>query len=429
MAQPCRVEYEAQTTLDARKMVGGEVSRPVAHAALRQGLLAHEMGQVGYVDFHRARCGTQAVAGARLVALIAVLLDESRQALGVASGLTQVGDFALDDDALARGQRQSAGETVHFTEAALNALVGLENALDGLAHAIVAANSSPARGEVARSAGGGGVLQPTHLELGQGLEMLDEALGVVVEDDAGVEQIMRVENLLQLAHGGKGLLAPLILDKWRHVAARAVLGFERAVILLYHETCHVAHHRGIALHLALVAEELVDDEVVIALKSVAIDAGVLIAMVSDEALQFDGGLGQVFNGKGNVLNQTRGAHGSCTAHTGEDARADGPILAKDGRIGGEFDRDIGLEPRQASSDGVDALLQVFRRHGLGLGKDGGEVVIIARLDTLNLACIDILLVLQIDWIVDRGEREVVEHLGTLDHQVFLTHGDIVIAGV
>ena len=133
--------------------------------------------------------------------------------------------------------------------------------------------------------------------------MLDEALGVIVENDAGIEQILRVENLLQFAHSGKSLLAPLILDKGRHISARAVLSLERAVIFLDHEARHITHHRSIALHLALVTEKLVDDEVVVALKGMAVDAGILVTVVGDETLQFDGRLGQVIDSKGDVLDE------------------------------------------------------------------------------------------------------------------------------
>ena len=273
MSQARHVQCEAQSALDTSKMPCGKIACLITHTTLRQSLLAHEMSQVGDVDFHRARGGAQAVASTGLVALIAILLDEGLKSLGVTARLAQVGDFALDDDALARRERQATGEAIHLTEAALDALVSLEDTFYGLTGAVMAV-----------ALRGAGIVQPFHFQFGQGLEVLDEALGVVVEDDAGIEQIVRVENLLQFAHGGKSLFAPLILDKWRHVAARAVFGLQRAVIFLDHEACHVAHHRGITLHLALVAEELVDDEVVIALEGVAVYAGILIAVVGDEFL-------------------------------------------------------------------------------------------------------------------------------------------------
>ena len=65
-------------------------------------------------------------------------------------------------------------------------------------------------------------------------------------------------------------------------------------------------------------------------------------------------------------------------------------------------------------------------HGLRLGKNSCEIVVISWLDTFNLAVINILLVLQIDGIIDRSQRQVIEHLSTLDHQVLGTHLDIVV---
>ena len=392
MTQPCRVKHKTQTALDACKMARSKITRLVTHTAVRQRFHTHEVGQIGYIDFHRARGGTQAIAGTGLIALIAVLLNKSSQALRILSRLTQVGNFALDDDALARGQSQTTRQAVHLTEATLDTFVGLEDTLNSLTGAVVTVTLKGQRR-----------LEPAHLEFGQGLEMFDETFGVIVEDDAGVEQVIGVKYLLQLAHGGKSLLTPFILDKRSHVAACAMLRLQRAVIFLDHKASHVTHHGGIALHLALLAEELVDDEVVIALKGVAIDTGVRIAVVGNETLQFDGRLGQVLDGKGDVFDEARGAHGTCTAHAGEDARSDSPILSIDGRVGGKGYRDIGLELRQALGNGVNAMLQVLGRHGLSLGEDSSEVMVITRFHTLNLTSINVLLVLQIDRIIYRSQ--------------------------
>ena len=56
-------------------------------------------------------------------------------------------------------------------------------------------------------------------------------------------------------------------------------------------------------------------------------------------------------------------------------------------------------------------------------------MIVTWLHTLDLTGIHVLLVLEIDWVIDRSEREIVKHLGALDHQVFLTHGDVGFAGL
>ena len=64
---------------------------------------------------------------------------------------------------------------------------------------------------------------------------------------------------------------------------------------------------------------------------------------------------------------------------------------------------------------------------LGLGEDGGEVVVVAGLHAGYLAGIDILLVLQVDGVVDRIERHVVEHLCALHHQILGTHLQVLVA--
>ena len=101
MSKTRSVKHEAQSTLDTCKMTGGKLACFVAHAALWEGFLTHKVSQVGDIDAHGTRRGTQAIAGAGLVALIAVLLDKGRQALGVAACLAQVGYLTLNDDALA----------------------------------------------------------------------------------------------------------------------------------------------------------------------------------------------------------------------------------------------------------------------------------------------------------------------------------------
>ena len=53
-------------------------------------------------------------------------------------------------------------------------------------------------------------------------------------------------------------------------------------------------------------------------------------------------------------------------------------------------------------------------------------MVITRLHTRNAASIHVALVLQINRIIDRSQRKIVEHLGALDHQVLGTHGDIIV---
>ena len=101
MTQSCYIQRESQAALDACEVACCKIASLVAHAASWQCLLSHKVGDIGDIDFHRAGRGAQAVTSTGLVALIAILLDEGRQAIGIITRLTQVGNLALDDDALA----------------------------------------------------------------------------------------------------------------------------------------------------------------------------------------------------------------------------------------------------------------------------------------------------------------------------------------
>ena len=203
---------------------------------------------------------------------------------------------------------------------------------------------------------------------------------------------------------------------------------ERPVVLFDHQSGYITHHLGIAVHLALAAEALVEDEVVVALEGMTIDAGIVVAMIGNEALQLHSCLGQTLNGEGHILDETRGADGTCTAHRGEDARADGPVLAVDGRIFSKLCGDVQPELRETLFDALYLLEQLLVRCGFRLGEDGRQVVIVTRCDSFYLTGIDIFLILQVDRVVDRAERLVVEHLCTLHHQPLGTHQQIVVAG-
>ena len=51
---------------------------------------------------------------------------------------------------------------------------------------------------------------------GQGLEVLQVALRVVVEDDAGVEQAVGVEDAFHLLHALVGAVAPFVAHSFMH---------------------------------------------------------------------------------------------------------------------------------------------------------------------------------------------------------------------
>ena len=63
-----------------------------------------------------------------------------------------------------------------------------------------------------------------------------------------------------------------------------MFGLQRAVIFLDNEFGYVAHHLGVACHLVFIGKTLVEDEVVVALESVTIDAGIVVAVVGNKFL-------------------------------------------------------------------------------------------------------------------------------------------------
>ena len=223
--------------------------------------------------------------------------------------------------------------------------------------------------------------------------MGEVAAGVVVEDHPGIQQSRRVEQLLDGPHHGQGVVAPLAAEEGRHVAPRAVLGFERAVVPADDEFRNVVHQRLVARHLGRGRKRLVDDEMVVAFEGMPVDAGVVVAVAGDQRLQFGRGAGQVFDVEGNVLDQAGGPGGTAAAHRREDARTDGPIFRLLGRIVRKPCGNVEREPPQQSPDAGDIGGQLLRRVGLGLGQHGRKAL--AR------------------GIADRRQRLAVEHLGAV----------------
>ena len=70
-----------------------------------------------------------------------------------------------------------------------------------------------------------------------------------------------------------------------------MLGLQRTVVVFDHEFGHIAHHLGIAGYFVLIGKALVQDEVVVTFKGMAVDAGIRVAVVGNELLQLHCGLG------------------------------------------------------------------------------------------------------------------------------------------
>ena len=263
----------------------------------------------------------------------------------------------------------------------------------------------------------------------QWLQTLDEAIRIIIEDYAPVQQTFGVEYLLEFAHYPVGLIAPLIFYEWRHVATRAVFSLQATIVVLDHQLSHIAHHLGIACHLVLIGKALVQDKVIVALECVAIYASIVVAMIGYQLLQFHGSLRQRFYRECHILYQARCAHRTRTAYTREDATADGPVLAIDGRILSKFGWDIQAKLTQALLNPLYLFQQLLVGYALGLSQYCSQVVIVARLHARYLASIHILLILQIYGVINRRQRLIVQHLGRFHHQVLGTHLDILVASL
>ena len=235
----------------------------------------------------------------------------------------------------------------------------------------------------------------------QRLDVLHKALGIFIEDDTRIENILRVEELLDFLHDAIGLVAPLLAHKGRHVAASAMLGLERAVVLVDHELHRFTHKFLVALHIFVGLKRLAYHKVEISLQGMAVDAAIGIAMLVEHACKIDRCIGKVLNVEGNVLDNHCSAYGASACNDGENARPYLPVLAILGRVAGEASRHMQLVVAHDIHDLGDILVECVLVVGRGAHQYGRE-----SLARLVLGC---------------RERLLVEHLGTLHRTVLELH--------
>ena len=138
----------------------------------------------------------------------------------------------------------------------------------------------------------------------QGLQTLDEAVRIIVEDDALIQQSLWIEDSLQLFHHLIGRLAPLVFHKRCHIATCTVLSLQRTIIFLNDQLRHIAHHLGIASHFVLIGKTLIQDEVVVAFKSMSVDTSIIVSVIGNQLLQLHRSLRQRFDGESHILDET-----------------------------------------------------------------------------------------------------------------------------
>ena len=163
---------------------------------------------------------------------------------------------------------------------------------------------------------------------------------------------------------------------------------------------------------------------VVSLKGMPVNTPLIVAMIVYNLLHLYGGFGQVFYREGNVFYQATGACGAHSANRWKNTGTHCPVFSIHFGVVGERKGLVKAERFQRICDGADVVSKLLLRHGLGLCKYGSEVVIIAGGNSFNPSRINILLVLQENRVVNRCQRQVIEHLCTLNHEVFGAHFEI-----
>jgi hypothetical protein len=110
------------------------------------------------------------------------------------------------------------------------------------------------------------------------------ALRVVVENNARIEYIARVEKMFHLFHKAESIGAPFAFDIRSHIAPSAVLGFERAIVVVDNEASNIVHKSLVAIDFGLRIKALIDDEMVVAFEGVTIDDGIVVVVMLEKLL-------------------------------------------------------------------------------------------------------------------------------------------------
>ena len=122
------------------------------------------------------------------------------------------------------------------------------------------------------------------MALREWFEISDVALRVVVENNARIEYIARVEKMFHLFHKVESIGAPFAFDIRSHVATCAMLGLERAIVVVDNEASNIVHKSLVASYFGLRVKALVDDEMVVAFEGVTIDDGIVVVVMLEKLL-------------------------------------------------------------------------------------------------------------------------------------------------
>ena len=171
-----------------------------------------------------------------------------------------------------------------------------------------------------------------------GLEILEVNARVLVENDAGIEQTLRVEQPLDAPHQIGGLLAPFHLDEGRHIAPGTVFGLERSVVAADDDLGDLLHEIGVAADRLIVGEALRKDEMQVSVECMTEDNGLGIAVPDQGGLQIGGRRSEALDRHRDIFNDDRRADRPYRTYRGEQPFADFPVFFYERGSGAEFDR-------------------------------------------------------------------------------------------
>ena len=112
----------------------------------------------------------------------------------------------------------------------------------------------------------------------QGFDVLQMTIRVFVEYYTRVQDAVRVKQLFHILHQFKSSIAPFATDKGRHVATRAVFGFQGTFVFVHHQIHDFVHHVFILRNSLRRIESLVQDEMVVAVVCMAVNDRFFIAV-------------------------------------------------------------------------------------------------------------------------------------------------------
>src|SRR5271166_6236408 len=118
---------------------------------------------------------------------------------------------------------------------------------------------------------------------------------------------MRIGQRFESPHDFVSVTSPLGFDERSHVASGAVLGLERAVVAVDDQLDDLVDETRVLVDSSLVVEALGDDEVQVAVLSMAKDDRVVVVVLAEKLGQVERTVGQAFDGKSDILDDDSGS--------------------------------------------------------------------------------------------------------------------------